>query len=336
MNNTSITTRSVLLELVEAAIRAPSSHNTQPWLFSIHDEQLDVIADRSRALPVNDPMNRELTISCGAALFNIRVAAASKGLRTAVSLRPDGEDADLLARVSVAPGAHNELFARLGPAVNARRSTRGAMESTEIPDELRHQLALAASCEGATLWSVEEHERPQIAALVAEGDRLQFEDPRWRRELSSWMHARRKGDGLPTSNAAAPFARFVVRHVDLGKRVGSADQELVIQAPLVAVLSTKSDDTGDWLVAGQALERVLLVAAANQVQAGYLNQPCQLQQLRGRLAALATPGEFPQVVLRLGKATASSYRSSRRPVEAVLLRGERAPSARTDRLGDRC
>jgi hypothetical protein len=34
------------------------------------DTAIDVLADRTRALPVNDPEDRELTISCGCAVFN--------------------------------------------------------------------------------------------------------------------------------------------------------------------------------------------------------------------------------------------------------------------------
>ena len=51
-----------------------------------------------------------------------------------------------------------------------------------------------------------------------------------------------------------------------------------------------------YLLAGQALQRVLLTACRHGLQAGYLNQPLQVASLRPQLATL-TGGGFPQIVL---------------------------------------
>lgn len=87
------------LSLVRKAVLAPSSHNTQPWLFQVAKSDIDLLADRTRALPVNDPEDRELTISCGCALMNLRVAAAHRRFRIEVQLVPDARELDWLARV---------------------------------------------------------------------------------------------------------------------------------------------------------------------------------------------------------------------------------------------
>jgi hypothetical protein len=56
---------------INYAILAPSGHNTQPWLFDVYNNIIVMYADRTRALPVVDPEDRELTISCGAALSHL-------------------------------------------------------------------------------------------------------------------------------------------------------------------------------------------------------------------------------------------------------------------------
>src|SRR5215469_16093227 len=85
--------------LLQYAVLAPSGHNSQPWMFKIDEDTVELYADRSRALPVVDPDDRELTISCGAALLNLRVALRHFGYAGEVIPFPDPDDPDLLARV---------------------------------------------------------------------------------------------------------------------------------------------------------------------------------------------------------------------------------------------
>ena len=49
--------------LIEAAVRAPSGHNSQPWQFALGDDRITIAPDFSRRLSAVDPDNRELFIS---------------------------------------------------------------------------------------------------------------------------------------------------------------------------------------------------------------------------------------------------------------------------------
>ncbi|HZA73546.1 MAG TPA: hypothetical protein VE476_11620, partial [Propionibacteriaceae bacterium] len=82
--------------LLRYAVRAPSGHNTQPWRFDIAEGRLHLYADRSRALPVVDPEDRALVMSCGAALAHLTVALRHFGYAGDVSPYPDPDDPDLL------------------------------------------------------------------------------------------------------------------------------------------------------------------------------------------------------------------------------------------------
>ena len=80
------------------AVLAPSSHNTQPWLFRVVDDTAELYADRNRALRVVDPDDRELVISCGAALHHLRTAVRYFGHDDETGIASDGHP-DLLATV---------------------------------------------------------------------------------------------------------------------------------------------------------------------------------------------------------------------------------------------
>jgi hypothetical protein len=74
--------------LLAAAIAAPSIHNTQPWLFHIGNDTVDVYADPTRQLTEQDPDGRAMVISCGAAVLNVRVAAEHLGHETKTEVLP--------------------------------------------------------------------------------------------------------------------------------------------------------------------------------------------------------------------------------------------------------
>lgn len=300
--------------LLDQAILAPSSHNTQPWHFTATDSAIFLHADRTRALAVNDPYDRELTISCAAALFNLRAAAAHRGVPLAIELFPDPQDPDCLARATLSPQADPEE-AILALAIGHRRTYRHRFTPQPIPDTILAELLAAARTEGAALSPVfTEANRHALAALIAEGDALQWGNPSWRRELASWMHPRRSGDGLTVPGLVAPLTQLVVRTFDMGGGVAAKDRELADGSPVLAVLSTPADEPADWMAAGQALERVLLLATHHGLQASHLNQPVEIPTLRTQLQELIRAG-VPQLVLRLGYPTHDLPPTPRRPLD---------------------
>ena len=86
--------------VVRYAILAPSSHNTQPWRFVSGGRELLICADRRRSLPNIDPFDRELIISCGAALFNLRVALAHFLIPVEITTLPYSAEPDVVARIA--------------------------------------------------------------------------------------------------------------------------------------------------------------------------------------------------------------------------------------------
>lgn len=320
--------REQLRFLLEFAVRAPSGHNTQPWLFRLSDDYVDLIADRTRALPVVDPFDRELTISCGAAIDHMAVAARHFCRELLVEELPDSADPDLLARILLGKEfslerTNHELF----NAMSHRSTTRQAFGDEPLADELANRCKSVAAKQDIELTLISDRaERMAIGELVAEGDKIQFADPRFRRELASWVHSRRSStqDGMSGSAFGMPdilssIGALVIRTFDMGKGVAAGDEKKITDAsPVLAVFSSPSDELHDWLKTGQALSHVLLTLAASGALASYLNQPIEVEVLRPKLKELVGCEGIPQLLMRFGYGTAC-IPAVRRSVDKVLI-----------------
>lgn len=74
------------LKMIEAAIKAPSGHNSQPWLFQLKDSAINILPNMEEILPVVDKSNRELFISLGAAAENLCIEALALGYNSNVEI----------------------------------------------------------------------------------------------------------------------------------------------------------------------------------------------------------------------------------------------------------
>jgi hypothetical protein len=313
---------------VSYAILAPSSHNTQPWRFVIVDGELLVCADRSRSLAVIDPFDRELIISCGAALFHLRVVFSHFGIPIEITMFPQSTDPDVLARI-VFPGFGSTAtdLGQLFDAITHRVTNRLSFADEEPPKDFLERIRSAVATEGVEASLARSTaDRARIAALVAEADRRQFSDRHFRRELASWIHSSRSNDGMPAYSQgikplideATPIVAMVIRTFDVGHGVAATHEELARGSPILVVLSTTVDNNEAWLAAGQALERLLLVAADSGYSASYLNQPIEVPELRIRLAVEMATAQYPQLILRIGRGPAVPH-SPRRPLAEVMV-----------------
>ncbi len=309
------------------AVLAPSSHNTQPWLFRIRGECIELFADRTRSLKVSDPGDRELVISCGAALFHLKLALRHFNLFRRLELLPDPADLDLLARVWVGTEGSQVIEDTLMfHAIPKRRTNRQRFQADPLPPRLLAELHTAAFHEGAWLHYVEaEDERLGLAELVAQGDRKQWSDKRFRLELAAWVHSNHSAarDGIPgyaqdVDDMLSYMGPLVVRTFDLGDGQAAKNTEIALHSPALAVIGTSEDTPRDWLLAGQALAHVLLRARVEDVWASFLNQPIEVPELRSQLVQLLDRCGSPQLILRLGFGS-DVKPTPRRHVDEVLI-----------------
>lgn len=302
---------------LRAAIRAPSVHNTQPWRFVVASPRIDVWLDRERVLPVADGDAREARLSCGAALLNLRVTLRAEGWGEVVDLLPDPARPDLLATVRIGGTCPVTPELRsLAAAIERRSTNRRPFIARPVSTKLRSALWRAASTEGAHLELLDTpFARESFAMLLRRADHVQEENPVFQRELLDWTtRASARADGVPpTAGGPRPVGTMLLK-TRVYPLLAIAERELE-QGPLVAVLATAGDTPRDQIRAGQAMQRVLLVATSTGLTTSFLAQPVEVPYTRMAMRALVA-GRHPQTVLRIGYGH-HTVRTPRRPVTAV-------------------
>jgi Nitroreductase family len=332
------TAKEITRYLVTQAVWAPSVHNTQPWRFAADGgPQVSLYADVARRLAVADPDGREMMISCGAALFTVRLALRSLGYIPRTSVLPDPAEPALVARVSWRERADADEFERrLSAHVLTRRTHRGAFDPEPLPSGTLAALRAGAAREGAALRIVaDDGRRAALAAAVQTAEHELRRDGERLRELTRWTPAPGSAcrDGVPATSyplrAEHTEPYFPGRDFARGHDWGVPPLSLAAShraAGVAALLTTAADHPADWVNAGQALQRILLTASTCGAAAALHSQPLELPWLREFIRTELSDGAFPHLVLRIGLVTQVAVSVRRDPGDVLFSAGDPAPS----------
>jgi hypothetical protein len=318
---------------LNAAVLAPSIHNTQPWRFRLYDESpphVDMLMDTGRGLSSLDPAHRQLVISCGAALAAYQLGLLGCGLAARIEPFPADSGPATVARIHVSERPGPDLQARaMWPLLRQRRSYRGPLSNGSIELWLRHRLIREAA--PTQLHFVPSAQWRTVERLITAAGLELGESPAIAEEIRTWTAGTdRAHDGVPAANwqrtsVQSAGAPVVQRDFAQGRALPEPTPSFGLEAdPTLAVLMTPADTPADWLAAGQALLRVALEMQSENAALGYVNQPTEVPGLRAQLAAALEPipvaHQVPQLVLRLGyPAGKMPPPTPRRPVQDVLL-----------------
>ena len=328
-----------ICRLLEPVQRAPSVHNTQPWYFRVTaDDRIDLCArfgdgDRSALdgagqLPVSPALRRELIISCGAALYNLRLAIRVTGHDLAVWLLPRGPGPLVLASVEIVTGrtkrptvTEQELY----DAIPRRHTNRWPYDNRHpVPTPILVALQHAADKEQGRLRILTRRQARTWLRAAHRADRAQRDGQGCHPDLAPgpggdsgvpaaafgppgtfgddpprWPHPARRGH--PPIRDFRPCTHPAPQAADPGEDPGGHhDHRPQVAAPRferrpqLMVLSTDGDRPLDWLRAGQALQRALLTATHHGVSASFLTQPLELHDARTRPGSPRQHPEPPQ------------------------------------------
>ncbi|BAL88959.1 hypothetical protein AMIS_37390 [Actinoplanes missouriensis 431] len=301
-----------------AAIMAPSMHNTQPWAFRLRDGAIEVLADEKRQLEVADRSGWALRLACGAATLNARLALAWAGTPAEVRLLPP-DDPEVIARLT--PGRERPpTYAERDrhAAIEHRHSNRDPFWPDPVPADVRIRLIEAAQSENAWLdLLVGMTALTGFSEIAHSADRVLRRDLRYQAELITWTDTEDAPDGMPVAVGAPvgePQDLIPQRAFAQRRRGPGRDYE---PEPLIGILGTAGDRRLDQVVAGQALQNVLLTLTDAGLAASLISQPIEVIPARDQLRRSLGRTGFPQMAIRIGYGR-PGHPSPRRDVSTVI------------------
>lgn len=282
------------------AVRAPSVHNSQPWRWRIGSRSVHLYLDPARALPATDPDQRDMVISCGAALHHLRVALAAMGWSAVVHRLPDPADPEHLASIELLRHRPTPAEIELSAAISHRQTDRRNFTAWPIPPGYLGLAAERATALGALLRQATDRARAQLITATRAAAVRHAMNPEYRFELACWSGRHGADEGVPARNAPTaragdelPARTFVAPQLDDPAREPDHAQLLV--------LATAGDDRASRLRAGEALSAVLLTATNVGLATCVLTEPLEIAELRHDVRrAVFEDNPYPQAIIRIG------------------------------------
>jgi hypothetical protein len=332
----------VPLALVRAAVLATNAHNTQPWLFRLSSDRIDLYAVLDRNIGTIDSLRREMYISLGCALENLTLAAVAHGFAPAVQVMPDPADLTLAARVDLAPGrdAASPLYA----AIPARHTDRAPYSPRMVaPETLSTMGSLIELPDVAVIWFTSAEARRTFSDLTLRATQAIIADPAqaaddfiWYR--TSWSELQTRKDGVTLDAAGignvlrllgklVPVSR---EQSDQGWLTATRDTQLPTAAAFGTLAVRDSRNNTHRIQAGRTWQRMHLWATTQGIALQPLNQMverAEREQTAGlepeftRAIAALLPDPAWQMVMpfRIGYPTQEAFLSPRRSAEEVTV-----------------
>lgn len=314
--------------LLRFAILAPSGHNMQPWCYRIDEasETLVVRLEPSRLLPVSDPADRISYLAVGGTSQCFVRAAEAYGLATKLTIVQSGDVPEVHIAIEGPLPAGRKGSTDWIDAILRRVSDRRMFRKEPISQDVQAFLT-GVDVPDTEIRTYSSPEQKKIIAKLTEiSSRKLINAKAFRNELADCIngHVSGYGLGMPASSLCfpallSPFAKFIIRHANIGSALASMATKQLEAAPLIVGVITREETPYHWIRAGMAHLDVFLRTTAQGLGFDtFAAATCDMDARTALARELGFEG-YPQILFRIGKSVPGApARAPRLPVEQVL------------------
>lgn len=315
--------------LLQYAILAPSTHNSQPWLFKVEEETLTIYPDKKLVLPEADQKGRDLYISLGCCLENFLIA--SDFFKLPINVTYEYENNVIVLRAKTTSHFNSEGFGddvkNLFEAIQGRYTARGKFRRKSIPQEVVTELQKQNVYSNIRIHFVTDEKRiEQLALLTAEGVKHAYKKKSFREEMSRWFNPNYsdKRQGLPGYALGMPILLstifpILVKYFDIGPLVAKLNFASILTAPMVAVITTDEDNPHAWINAGRLCQRNMLYLHSQRIRSSIFVAAVEMGELYRKVQKIIGTKEVPIFLFCAGYMESVQKLTMRQSLESKIL-----------------
>lgn len=315
--------------ILRFAVLAPSTHNSQPWLFKITDTSCFIYYNSKIKLPESDLKSRNLYISFGCLIENLVIASEYFGVFDKVTYFPSKEK-NLITRVDFKnikkAKVNTKLNNKMYGLVN-RITHRGVWAEKSIKDSTVESIKSLNNFKDLNIFTITDKSKiAKLADLTATGLKMAYKRPAFRQEMSKWINNNfsKRVEGIPgyalrMNKIGSWIFTKVVSPINVGPILAILNKKSVGSSPLVCVITAKTDSKVNWLNTGRLAQRVMVELNSEDVKTSIYVASVEIGSLYKEVQKVIGTNDIPQFLFSGGYMNHRQPPTPRHPIESKII-----------------
>jgi len=319
--------------LLQYAILAPSTHNSQPWLFKIHDSYCEIFKDESKYLIEADSKGRNLYISLGCCVENIIVAAKYFEVFKEIIIEPITHLKNKTLVVTIRfknlskVNNKNVIYQELFDAISRRATNRGLFKNIKIPASIIYNInKIKHSKDLNNHIIVDKKNIIDIAEITKNAIGELYSKKRFREELSSWIYPdyKNRKEGISTKSLRIPFFLSIffsqiLKLFNISNSISYLNYKSIASLSSICIISSSKDSETIWLEVGRFAQRILLHTTTVNIDTYISVAAIDVNFYANKIKKILHTDKTPHFLIGLGYGYFPKVFSNRHSLETKIL-----------------
>lgn len=305
--------------ILQYALLAPSSHNTQPWIFSVIDSKINIRFNIERKLPISDPVEREMYISMGCCISNIYMALNAFEVPYKADFIINNNAEDFLCRIIIQKdffhfdAAKKNIFLK---SIQSRHSNRKFHDISNFHqrklENILDEFSESELKDSSIDFSIISHENKnfkKIADLSVSSLKKAMSNKLFTKELSDWVknNYTKSSVGMPgfLMNVPTPVSFFLpllIKYFPSPQKNFEDEMKLFLEGTQSFLVVSGDDTKESWIKTGIEIQKFLIFLEKEGYSASFHTAIIEIDDFHDQLQKIMVSKKRPLCFLRIGKA----------------------------------